>query len=247
MREKEKNSDLNTTEDVGLSQAGRSDYNSSTGKDPDGFYVLPYDEDDIAESEKSNVQDSGERPNAFRLFLKVVFTPVEGWKAMRRSKITADEMARGCFYPVLAVLALSCFMQLVYVPDIALSDVLMTALMQFLGYFLGYFVILLFCQTLLPADCRKPFTGDFGKVFIMTALVCLASFTISRMVLPMFDPILILLSLYVIYLIFRGVKFLRAPERYNTLLIVVLSLLTIGVPALIIWVFSLMLPGGQAA
>ena len=57
------------------------------------------------------------RPSAFGLLLKVLSNPVDGWKAVKRSKYSVDSFAAGCFYPLLGLAAVSEFTALFYETD----------------------------------------------------------------------------------------------------------------------------------
>ena len=65
---------------------------------------------DLSEDHYRESSDSfGSSP--FFLMLKVLFSPIEGWKSVRRSKPGIEEMQQKCFYPLLGIYSLSKFMR----------------------------------------------------------------------------------------------------------------------------------------
>ena len=188
------------------------------------------------------IRKSPEGVNPFILFLKVLFNPVNGWKGLKRANPAPERMAQGCYYPVLAVLALSCFAMLFYVSSTPLQSLLVEALISFISYFLGYFTVIMLLKSFLPADCRRCFDAPFGRNFVMVAMTSLAMVRILIGLVPFFQPVLVFLPLYTIFMIVKGVRFLRCGSNRETLLMVSVSLLTIGVPWLMQWIFVMMIP-----
>lgn len=90
------------------------------------------EEDDRAEEAKG-----AKTVSPFLLMLKVLLNPVEGWKSVRRDNITSDQAQRGCFYPLLAILAVSKFAELFYNTRIGLQDVFVEAVGIFVSFFSG--------------------------------------------------------------------------------------------------------------
>ncbi len=218
----------------------------------DAFYVLA-DEDEhseLIENEKesthsSDMKEKTEDSNEFgplKMLFLTLGSPVEGWKQLRRSRLSAERLAQGCFYPLLALMALATFATLVYIPATPLYDLVVNALIMFISYFLGYFCVILLLKTLLPADCRTPFEKDFGKGFVMLSMSTLSIVQILVDIMPFLQPLLVFLPLYTIYLIVKGVKYLRCPANRNVVLMVTVSLLVIGVPPLLQWIFGMMMP-----
>lgn len=176
------------------------------------------------------------------LMLKVMFNPVEGWKNVRRSKVTPEEFQRECFYPLLAVFAASKFLNLVYSVTAKLQEVIVEALVDFVSFFLGYFCILILLRLLLKGSGKKAFDSDFGKVFLLLALSTLCLFFTITNVLPMLWDLLIFLPLWTIYIECRGVRFFKFEHQRQMSATVWICLLTLGVPVALSWLFGAILP-----
>lgn len=218
--------------------ASKEDTDTRLRKDADEepFYVISDDEID------SGTNLPGET-SPFRLFLKVMISPVDGWKKLKRAAPSPETMAQGCYYPVLAVLAVSCFATMFYVSNIRLQTLVVEALIGFISYFLGYFTVIMVLRTMLPSDCRPCFDAPFGKNFVMVAMTSIALVSILIQLLPFLQPVLVFLPMYTVFIVVKGVRFLRAPKRRETLLMVSVSMLTIGMPLLLQWFFDMMMPG----
>ena len=215
------------------------------------YYVVADGDDDEVRSEDAEASSGSDspsadpqkrKPSAWKLFWGVVFSPVQGWKKLRGSKLKADEMAQGCYYQILALMAACNFAELFYVADSKMSAVLIESFILFITFFLSYFVIVLILRGVLPRDCREAFETDFGRNFVLVALATLAGVQISVELLPFLQPLLVFLGLYTVFLIVKGVRFLKAPAERQTMLSVVISILCIGVPIGLQMLFNLMLP-----
>lgn len=141
------------------------------------------------------------RPSAFGLLLKVLSNPVDGWKAVKRSKYSVDSFAAGCFYPLLGLAAVSEFTALFYESDSTLSSLLVPAVITFITFFFGYFSVLLFGEFLLPREARKTLHTYYGKEYVMINMSTLAVFYILFRLFPIVGPILAFLPLWTIYIL----------------------------------------------
>ena len=231
----------------------------------DAFYVLPDNDRQDAQNVEDDMvapSDAGDEASAraaeegagtpqpgsprgrgpLRILLRILVSPVEGWKELRRSALSGDSVAQGCFYPLLALMAAAVFATLFYIPSTSLQTLVVDALILFISYFLGYFCVILVLKTLLPADCREAFDKDFGRELVMMSMSTLSMVQILIELVPFLQPLFVFLPLYTIYLIVKGVKYLRCPAHRETMLMVSVSLLTIGIPPLLQWLLGMMMP-----
>lgn len=188
----------------------------------------------------------GEEPamrglHPMRIFLKLLISPVEGWKALKRCGTDYETVGRKCFYPLTALASVCAFSQMFYYGS-SLAETLMKAIIVFTSFFMGYFSIVAGCRIFLPSDVRPMMTGKFARSAIMMAEATLVLFMAIYELIPMLEPILVFLPLYTVYLVVRMVRFLRLPEGRDTVTATVLSVLTIGVPVLFYWLFGELLP-----
>lgn len=206
---------------------------------------MPDDDIEVETEEESEAWrgDTCEsRPSAFGLLLKVLSNPVDGWKAVKRSKYSVDSFAAGCFYPLLGLAAVSEFTALFYESDSTLSSLLVPAVITFITFFFGYFSVLLFGEFLLPRETRKTLHTYYGKEYVMINMSTLAVFYILFRLFPIVGPILAFLPLWTIYITCKGVKLFRVSPEKETRTCGMLSFLMLGCPIFWNWIFNELLP-----
>lgn len=195
-----------------------------------------YEEDDESDEEEDEVKDT--KGNVISLMFKILSTPVEGWKELKRRKYTPEEVASGCFYPLTALASLSEFADKIYT-TISMGDCLMQALYTFISFFFGYFTIMLVGGLALPSLSKECLKKNIGKEFVMMNLSTLALFYIANKLLPMIDAALFFLPIWTVYLIYKGVRILRIPVVVESRTKVILVFLIIGMPIMWQWLLDL--------
>lgn len=197
------------------------------------------DQEDETE-EESEIENKQIAP--FKLLLEIMFNPVQGWKHLRRSKVKPESLQTGCFYPLLAFLAISKFADYIYSVHVTLNVVITQAIVAFVSFFFGYFCILFLLTSFLPKHTRENFDNEFGRGYVIINLSTLAIFSIITDFLPMLWPVLIFLPLWTLYLIYRGSRFFKLAESQVLKFLVLTSGSIIGIPLLIEWVLNQLLP-----
>lgn len=218
---------------------------------PEGEYCADDEEEDADEEEEEEDEDMDEEqlteesvvsekknPSPVRLLFKTMFTPVEGWKALKRARLKTEEFASRCFYPLIALAAISEVSKVFYEANVSVSDWAVDGLITFMTFFFGYFTVLLAGGFMLPPKSRDIIKKDIGKQFVMLAMSSLAIFWIFIQIMPMLEPVLVFLPLWTIYLIYKGVRILRVPEEVENSTTGLLCMLIIGIPVLWNWVLT---------
>lgn len=194
------------------------------------------------ESEDDNDKDGNSAANPLKLLFGMMFNPVEGWKKIRRSRLSTDAVGRGCFFPLLGLLAISCFAPLIYEETATLNSCTMEAVKMFVALFFGYYLVLALERTLMPLKFRQTLAGtDFGKCFVMYCLSTLAIFLTIYEALPMVQPVVVFLPIWTIYLAARGARFFKFPEEKNGLLTTMVCIYLLGAPLCIWWALDWLL------
>lgn len=194
--------------------------------------------------EEGSEKDDGsaKQPSPLQLMFKVMFNPIEGWKEVRRDRLSPESVQSGCFYPLLALLALSKFASLIYSPTATLTSDLVAGMVAFVSFFFGYFCILLTLRVIMPAGARESLSNDFAKVFVMICLSTLSLFFTVLELLPMLETLLIFLPLWTVYIICRGARFFKFPDNHQIWCTAKLSIVIVGMPILIAWALVEILP-----
>lgn len=202
----------------------------------ENVYVL---EDDEPETNPEEPQQNGKRKNSLiALFLKIMTTPIEGWKELKRRKASNESIAGSIFYPMVALAALSQFAALFYDEDVTLNVAVTNATIIFVAFFFGYFTMQLVAPVLMPKECRDIVRTDLGKNFMMINTATLALFYVIYSVLPLLEPLMVFLPLWTIYLVFKGVKIFRIAREKEARVQFTLCAIIIGMPVLWYWVIE---------
>ncbi len=189
----------------------------------------------------SDDDEKGAGPSAFLLMLKVLASPLEGWKSIRRSGLKPEKVARDCFYPLCAVVAVCQFMAFFYDVETTVTKVLVNACVAFVSVFFSYFLVIVASQFLMPKGAKEAMQTPFAKVFVMVALSTLCLFYIIYELLPMFEAIIVFFPLWTVYIICQGSRFLKFPAARSTTSLLILCLLIVGVPIILGWGFDRLL------
>lgn len=224
-------------------------------EDSDNIYVYVEESEDesylddsglnysqLPESSIEAAAQEGSGVSVILLLLKLLSNPIEGWKEVRRKRVSVEEAQRNCFYPLLAILAVSHFAYLFYSTRVTLSQIILGAVTSFVGFFAAYFCIVILLQILLPKDSGKCMDTNFGKVFVILNLSSLCLFFTAIELFPMLSPVLIFLPLWTVYMICRGTRFFKFPEDKTILGTGLLCILIVGLPFLIEWGLNQILP-----
>lgn len=203
-------------------------------------YAIASEEDENEETESGDLSVKTVSP--WKLLIGVMFNPVEGWKRIRRQKVCAERIQSSCFYPLLALLALSKFSDYIYSVNVSLKMVISQAVVAFVSYFFGYFTILFLLSVLLPKSVSENFDKDFGKTYILIGLSTLVLFAFVTNLLPMLWPILIFLPLWTLYLLYQGSRFFKLAEPQVLKFLVVVGVSVVGIPILIDWGLNELMP-----
>lgn len=187
---------------------------------------------------KEATPEKEEKASPMGLMFKTMLTPVEGWKALKRASLTADRFASGCFYPLVALAAVSQAAMFIYEANVTVSDWVMKGLDTFVSFFFGYFTVLILGGIFLPKKVRPILKKDITKQFIMLAMSTLALFYTVMNLLPMLDPVLVFLPLWTLYLVFKGVRVLRVPKDAENTTTGVMCVLIVGAPILWNWLMT---------
>ena len=201
------------------------------------YYELPEDEGE----DPGKPDNGGNRLKYLKMLFNMLTVPRRGWREIRRSHMTGEEACRGIFYPMTGLASLSNFANLFFDPERTITQEVINALLTFTSFFFSYFLVFFFGKILLRGKGPEILTSDFGKAFTAYSLSSLALFYTLYALLPMLEPILVLLPLWTIFAITRGIKVLRIPEPDRTSATVWLSLLIVGLPLAVGYLFDMML------
>ncbi len=232
------------------------------GNGDDSIYKLPDDSEDdekspeedidraLTESEEDDAEAwNGETDDShvsiWKIFFKIMATPVEGWKALKRSKLSVETVCSRCFYPLIALASISEFTALFYEAGSEITGLIVPAIITFITFFFSYFTVLLCGSFLLPKAAAGVLHTYFGKEYVIMNLSTLVLFYIVYRLMPLLGPVIAFLPLWTIYLTCKGVKLFRVPKDKENHTAGMMSFLIVGSPVLWNWVLGEILPSGQ--
>ena len=89
----------------------------------------------------------------------VITSPRYGWEVINDSNIPVGKVMRTAFMPLLIVLALSCFVPMIYDRTLSFSGCLMSGIIHFSAYFISYYIIIYLLGGFYP-ELVKTFTAQ---------------------------------------------------------------------------------------
>ena len=224
-------------------------------EDNDKLYILKEEDQEIdksplnyaafeerPEEEQEEENNSKQSASPIKLLFHIMFNPVEGWKLLRRSQLSVESLQSSCFYPLLAILAISKFAEYLYSVNVNLSQVITEAIVAFVAYFFGYFCTLMTLPIFISKEAAEKLEDKFGRQYMIIALSTLVLFSIFTNLLPMIWPILIFLPIWTLYLMFKGVRFFKLSEKEEMKFFVISAVMIIGYPLLIEWGLNTVMP-----
>ncbi len=177
--------------------------------------------------------------NAFLLLLNILMMGTAGWKDLRRSRLTPEQTAAGCFYPIVALASVCRFSDWFYLPEFNLSTTLISAVSIFASFFFSYFAVQVVCRWLFPYAAKTKTESAYFKLIVQYALASLALFWIPAEVLPILEPLTVFLPIWTAFIITKGVRFLRLPEQYHNRCMVTIVVTVIVMPYFFMWLSEL--------
>lgn len=181
-------------------------------------------------------------PNPILHFIKMLLSPINGWKQIKSAGFKSEEVGSKLFYPSIALVSAAEFIHLIYYPNATLTSILQSAIATFIAFFLGYFAILFLTDFVFAKVARAKIKTEFGKVYIMMNLTTLTLFYLIYEIFPLAAPIIVFTPIYTLYVIIKGAKCLRIPEEHFSVTIMMFALLIIGLPILIHYIFTAITP-----
>ncbi len=202
--------------------------------------------DPEAIAEEDNEAWAGEEiddsKSVLSLLIKILISPVEGWKEVKRCNIPEEKIASRCFYPIIALAAVAEFSGFFYEARFTVNEGVIKGIITFITFFFSYFSTILIGGIVLPKDCKEKLNTNFGKSYVMLSLSSLAIFYIIFEIVPILGPILAFLPLWTIYSAVKGVKIFRVEDEMKVRVSCTLCGLIIGCPVFWNFLFTELLP-----
>lgn len=197
--------------------------------------------DNIRDTERQTDETELKNPkgkNPLILLFDILMTGTPGWRRLRKARLTPEQTAAGCLYPLASLAAICRFSDYIYAPEFILSDTLVSAVGIFISFFFSYFAVQVACRWLFPADLRSKTDLPYFRQLVQYALASLALFWIPAELLPVIQPVTVFLPIWTAFIITKGMHYLRIPDSRLTRCSVTVVLVTVCMPYLILWLCS---------
>lgn len=171
----------------------------------------------------------------------VITAPKYGWEVINESNIPTGKVLRNAYLPLLCVLALSCFVPMIYDHTISFSRSLMTGIVLFSTYFISYYIIIYLLGGFYPELVKTEGASARLNDYILYNLIFLVLLMILRNLLPSdFTPVLFLM-VYLPWMAYRGTDHLFVKKEKVAKFVVISSVLLLGLPILLKAILSLLI------
>ena len=169
--------------------------------------------------------------NIFKNILLLIISPRVGWEEIEHSSCDTERVLSTAFYPLLAVLAVSCFVPMLYDSTThTLSSSLMQAIVSFSKYLITYFIASFLLTGFYPELTKSELGVHRMNNYIVYVLIFLILLSIIINLIPgQFSP-LYFLMLYAVLIAYRGIDFLGVKPGKELKFIVVATILIVAMP-----------------
>lgn len=157
--------------------------------------------------------------------IQLIFSPQKGWEDLEDDDYRPDgkpgaidirRLYTHCFLPMIALISLTSFVQLVYMSDSTFTKGLIKVIFEFSSLFLSYHLAIYIFSWWMPKLVSKDAEPDMRRdaIMVMYCISVLAIIFLIQNVVKFNDFGLIkLLPLYVIFIIWKGSEFIGVPQR----------------------------------
>jgi len=163
----------------------------------------------------------------------VITAPKYGWEVINESNIPTGKVLHSVYFPLLGVLAVSCFVPMLYDRTISFGASLMDGIVMVSTYFISYFIIVYLLGGFYPELVKTAGATARMNDFILYNLIFLVLLIILRNLLPSdFTPILFLMA-YLPWMAYRGTDHLFVKKEKVTKFVIIASTLLLGLPIVV--------------
>ncbi|MDE5989821.1 MAG: hypothetical protein K2H17_10555 [Duncaniella sp.] len=175
-----------------------------------------------------------------KYLFQLVLSPGNGWEDIEVAADNPRSIAARGFYPLIAVTALSEFMQGVYHNSeflVLFMKMIVTFLVYFVSYFFGVFALSLFAEPTL----EKRYDETRCHTFVLYTLGLLALISLIINLLPITSVMLFFLPFYVALIQWKGVSYMGVKAEKVGIFMIIAILGVLMPPYFLYFLFSLII------
>lgn len=179
-----------------------------------------------------------------KLILQLIISPAKGWEDISHDGYSPEQLCRNGFYPLIAVVAVTTLLRFLYedsdtvtfVASLQMAIVNVTAF--FASLFLGQHLMNLYLERFTDKEPTQQKT-DTVVIFILSIMML---FTIISNLVPIKLEILKFLSLYSIFVLWKGLRYLDVSENKDGYYVFLGVFSIIVPPFLLKFLFTILMP-----
>ena len=176
-----------------------------------------------------------------KIILLIIISPKAGWDDVNQSAIPTGRIQSQVFLPLLAVLAITTFVPMVFDTTLTLQATLMQAIISFSAYYLTYYLTSFLLGGFYPELVQGRVATDRMNDYVMYNLVYLVLLSIIKNILPVdFAPIFFMMF-YLPYIAYKGTEYLGVEKHKVLKFTLLASAMMIAFPQLINYVLGLII------
>ncbi len=171
----------------------------------------------------------------------LLLSPKNGWKEIKRYNTPAKLMLSKVVYPLIALLSLSAFAQMLYNSELTISVGIQQAIIEFSKYFFAYLLVNYLMTGFFPKVVNNKSTANKVSVFLQYNMSVLIIINIINNLLPIPFTYLNILYLYIFFVAWKADEFLGIVENGDKKFLVISAALLLLIPVSIKFVLELFL------
>lgn len=174
---------------------------------------------------------------------QLILSPANGWEDIENAKDQPHDISTKGYYPLIALAAVSVFMQGVYhnIDFLVLfMRMIVTFLVYFVSYFFGVFALSLFVEPTLEGHYNE----RNAHTFTLYSLGLLAVMAFIINLVPMTSALFTILPFYVLYVAliqWKGVRYMNVKPEKTGIFMIVSILGILAPPYFFYYLFSLII------
>lgn len=163
----------------------------------------------------------------------VIISPKIGWDAVNHTGTHSNKILAKAFFPLLAILALSAFVPMVYDSTLEIHSQFVSAVIQCAAFFFDFYITSYLLSGFYPEIVKTEAGMSRLNSFILHILIYLMILSIISNLMPIdFTPVLFLM-IYAVWMAKLGIDFLGLKPEKSLKFVVIASALMIAAPVFI--------------
>lgn len=168
--------------------------------------------------------------NFIKSIVYVACFPRNGWAEVARSNVRWRDVQSKVLYPMMAVVALSAFMSLVYDAEATLTGCIQTAIIEFVKYFFTVMIAGYVLTGFFPTVVSDRRSADRVNVVVQYCMAVIIALNIVDNLLPVSFPYLKILYLYIFFVAWKADGYLEIKNEKDKKFLIIVAAMILLIP-----------------